>query len=129
MRQRNVLVSIRGLVKQFDITGGWLDQFSLKRGKVTCKRTIVRAVNGVDIDINRGETVSVVGESGCGKSTLARTVMGLYPPEGGSIHFRNDRIDNLSEKGFKPFRTRMQMVFQDPYASLNPRMEVGDTRT
>ncbi len=122
---QNVLVSIQNLVKQFDITGGWLDQFSFSGGKFHKERTIVRAVNGVSIDIKEGETVSVVGESGCGKSTLARTVIGLYPPEEGNVLYRGERINNLSESQLKPYRTRMQMVFQDPYASLNPRMTLG----
>ena len=64
---------------------------------------------------------------GCGKSTLARTVIGLYPPQSGSVYYRGQRIDRLSESLLKPYRARMQMVFQDPYASLNPRMIVGDT--
>ncbi len=123
----DVLVSIRNLVKHFDITGGWLDQFKVKGGRILREKTVVRAVNDISIDIREGETVSVVGESGCGKSTLARTVMGLYPPESGTVHYRGERIDNLPESQLKPFRTRMQMVFQDPYASLNPRIVVGDT--
>ena len=120
-----ILVSIRNLVKRFDITGGWLDQFRFSGGKISKERTVVRAVNGVSIDVAQGETVSVVGESGCGKSTLARTVMGLYPPEEGEVYYKNDRIDNLSEAQRQPFRAHMQMVFQDPYASLNPRMTLG----
>ena len=122
----DTLVSIRDLVKHFDISGTFLDQLRLKGGRIRREKTIVRAVNGISIDIQKGETVSVVGESGCGKSTLARTVVGLYPPEGGEIHYRDARIDHLPESQLKPFRTRMQMVFQDPYASLNPRMIVGD---
>ncbi len=120
-----MLVRIRNLVKEFDITGGWLDQFRFSGGRIEREKTIVRAVNGVSIDIPEGRTVSVVGESGCGKSTLARTVMRLYPPEAGEVYYREQRIDNLSSKELKPFRTRMQMVFQDPYASLNPRMTLG----
>ncbi len=121
----DVLVSIRNLVKHFDITGGWLDQFKVSGGRIRREKTVVRAVNDISLDIREGETVSVVGESGCGKSTLARTVIGLYPPESGAVHYRGERIDNLPESQLKPFRTRMQMVFQDPYASLNPRMVVG----
>lgn len=121
----DVLVSIRNLVKHFDISGGWLEQLSFSEGHFNLKKTVVQAVNGVSLDINKGETVSVVGESGCGKSTLARTVLGLYPPNSGEIYYQNKRIDNLSEKQLKYYRTRMQMVFQDPYASLNPRMNVG----
>jgi len=120
-----VLVSIRNLIKHFDITGGWLDQFNFSGGRISKQRTVVQAVNGVSIDVLQGETVSVVGESGCGKSTLARTVMGLYPPDGGEVYYRDKRIDNLSEAQRQPYRSQMQMVFQDPYASLNPRMNLG----
>ena len=121
------LVRIHNLVKHFDISGGWLDQLKFDNGRVGLRKTVVRAVNGITFDIYKGETVSVVGESGCGKSTLARTVMGLYPPDSGEIHYRDKRIDHLPEAALKRFRTHMQMVFQDPYASLNPRMCVGDT--
>ncbi|MCG6906786.1 MAG: ATP-binding cassette domain-containing protein [Desulfobacteraceae bacterium] len=120
----NTLVSIRDLYKHFDISGGWLDQVRFEGGRFSRRQTLVRAVNGVSFDILEGETVSVVGESGCGKSTLARTVMRLYPPEAGEVHYRGKRIDHLSRERLKPYRTRMQMVFQDPYASLNPRMSV-----
>ena len=65
-----------------------------------------------------------MGESGCGKSTLARTVMSIYPPDSGEVRFKGERIDNLTPHGLRSYRTRMQMVFQDPYASLNPRMTV-----
>jgi len=119
-----VLVSIRNLYKYFDISGTLLDQLVLGAGRIVRKKTVVKALNGVSFDIHEGETVSVVGESGCGKSTLARTVVGLYPPESGEIYYRDERIDTLSGAAMKPFRTHMQMVFQDPYASLNPRMSV-----
>jgi peptide/nickel transport system ATP-binding protein len=122
---RDVLVSIRDLVKHFDITGGWLEQFHLAGGRLHREKTVVQAVNGISMDIKQGETVAVVGESGCGKSTLARSVIGLYAPNSGSVHYRGQRIDNLPESGLKSYRRRMQMVFQDPYASLNPRMRVG----
>lgn len=122
--ESNVLVSIRNLVKYFDISGGWLEQLRFTGGRPTMEKVLVKAVNGVSLDINRGETVSVVGESGCGKSTLARTVMGLYPPNSGEIYYKGTRIDTLTEAQLKPYKTRMQMVFQDPYASLNPRMTV-----
>ena len=122
----DVLVSIRNLVKHFDISGSWLEQLTFDGGRLRRRKTVVRAVNGINIDIPQGQTISVVGESGCGKSTLARTVMGLYPPESGEIYYRDQRIDNLPEARLKPFRTHMQMVFQDPYASLNPRMSVSD---
>ena len=125
--ENEALVRIQNLVKHFDISGGLLEQLKLKDGRLQRQKTVVRAVNDISFDIGEGETVSVVGESGCGKSTLARTVMGLYPPESGEIRYRDQRIDHLPESQLKPYRTRMQMVFQDPYASLNPRMVVGDT--
>lgn len=123
--QKTPLLTLRNVVKHFDISGGLLDQLRFTNGKITRKRTVVHAVNDVSFTINEGETLSVVGESGCGKSTLARTVIGLYRPNGGEIHYRTDRIDNLTDAQFMPYRTRMQMVFQDPYASLNPRMRVN----
>lgn len=121
------LISIRNVSKYFDISGGWLDQLHFENGRLSQKKTIVRAVNNISLDIIEGQTVSVVGESGCGKSTLARTVMGLYPPDGGEIYYQGKRIDTMSERQLKYYRTKMQMVFQDPYASLNPRMTVGKT--
>ena len=121
------LLEISRVVKSFDITGGFLDQLVWRDGGLRRRKTIVRAVNDVSISIGEGETVSVVGESGCGKSTLARMVMGIYPPDSGEIHFRGERIDNLPPHRLRPYRTKMQMVFQDPYASLNPRMTVQAT--
>ena len=84
----------------------------------------VRAVDGVSFSIARGETFGLVGESGCGKSTVARTVIRLYEPDGGEIRLGGADITHLPERALSPFRTRMQMIFQDPYASLNPRMDV-----
>lgn len=121
------LLSIKNLVKHFDISGGLLDQLSFSGGKIKQNKTTVKAVNDVSFTINSGEIFSVVGESGCGKSTLARTVMGLYPPNSGEINYRQSRIDNLSSQQMLPFRSKMQMIFQDPYASLNPRMTVQQT--
>ncbi|BBD09141.1 ABC transporter ATP-binding protein [Desulfovibrio ferrophilus] len=118
------LLEIDNLVKHFDISGGFLEQLRLQGGRVTRKQTVVKAVNDVTLGILPGETLAVVGESGCGKSTLARTVMGLYPPTSGAVHYEGHRIDQLSPKAMMPYRTKMQMVFQDPYASLNPRMTV-----
>ena len=118
------LLDISQVVKTFDITGGFLDQLVWRDGRLKRRKTIVRAVNDVSINIGEGETVSVVGESGCGKSTLARMVMGIYPPDSGEIRFRGVRIDGLPPHRLRPYRTKMQMVFQDPYASLNPRMTV-----
>ncbi|RLC00799.1 MAG: ABC transporter ATP-binding protein, partial [Deltaproteobacteria bacterium] len=121
------LLDIKNVVKHFDISGGLLEQLSLEKGRVVRKQVTVKAVNDVSFTIYPGETFSVVGESGCGKSTLARTTIGLYPPNSGEIHYRDDRIDNLTSQQMLPYRSKMQMIFQDPYASLNPRMKVRQT--
>ena len=118
------LLHVKGVVKHFDISGGLLDQLAFRAGRLVRNRTTVKAVNEVTLTVHAGETFGVVGESGCGKSTLARTVLGLYPPDRGEIYYGGDRIDTLSPQQMLPYRTRMQMVFQDPYASLNPRMRV-----
>ena len=127
MDNNQSILRIENLVKYFDISGGLLDQLRLQNGKIIKKKTTVKAVNNVSMFINKGETLSVVGESGCGKSTLARVVMGLYSPDSGKIYYRDKRIDHLTHKEMLPFRKKMQMIFQDPYASLNPRKTVKQT--
>jgi peptide/nickel transport system ATP-binding protein len=121
------IVTIDKLVKYFDISGGFLEQLQVKSRKIVREKTEVKAVNSVSLDIQAGETLAVVGESGCGKSTLARTVIGLYPPTSGQVFYRGQRIDCLSPREMLPYRQRMQMIFQDPYASLNPRKSVRQT--
>ncbi len=125
-KQKNLLETV-ALTKHFDISGGFLEQLRIEKGLVKRKKTEVKAVNGVSLTLKRGETLSVVGESGCGKSTLARVIMGLYSPTRGEVRYAGKRIDNLSPKTMMPYRSKMQMVFQDPYASLNPRKTVRKT--
>ncbi len=127
MNTEHPLVTIDNVVKHFDISGGLLDQMTFKGGKFHLEKTTVKAVNNVSLFVNKGETLSVVGESGCGKSTLARVIMGLYPPNSGEVRFQGERIDNLSHAQWMPYRKKMQMIFQDPYASLNPRKTVRQT--
>ncbi|MBD3640356.1 MAG: ATP-binding cassette domain-containing protein [Marinobacter sp.] len=121
------LVSIRGLEKRFDLSGSLLEQISFEGGRFRRKQEAVHAINGVDLEVQKGEALCVVGESGCGKSTVARTVMGLLSPSAGEIHYDGQRIDNLDGKAALPYRRKMQMIFQNPYASLNPRMTIQQT--
>ncbi|MBJ7275164.1 oligopeptide/dipeptide ABC transporter ATP-binding protein [Marinobacter salarius] len=123
----STLVDIRGLEKRFDLSGGLLEQISFKGGRFHRKQEAVHAINGVDLQVQKGEALCVVGESGCGKSTVARTVMGLLSPSAGEIHYDGQRIDHLDGKEVLPYRRKMQMIFQNPYASLNPRMTIQQT--
>ncbi|MEP3561855.1 MAG: oligopeptide/dipeptide ABC transporter ATP-binding protein [Marinobacter sp.] len=121
------LVDIRGLEKEFDLSGSLLEQITFKDGRFQRKQEAVHAINGVDLQVQKGEALCVVGESGCGKSTVARTVMGLLSPTAGEIHYDGQRIDNLKGRDALPYRRKMQMIFQNPYASLNPRMTIQQT--
>ena len=127
MENRNGLLAVANLVKHFDISGGLLEQLAWDNWRIVRRKTTVKALNDVSLTIMPRETLGVVGESGCGKSTLARAVLGLYPPNSGEIYYQNNRIDNLAPQKMLPFRKKMQMIFQDPYASLNPRMTVKKT--
>jgi oligopeptide transport system ATP-binding protein len=116
------LLAIRDLKVHFDLGGGgFFDR--LVGGRPV--RRVVKAVDGVSIDIYPGETLGLVGESGCGKSTLGRAVLRLTEPTGGQVLFRGEDLANLSQREMREHRKHLQMIFQDPYASLNPRMTVG----
>ena len=110
------ILEINNLTKHFNSTSGGI--FNRKKG-------VVKAVDGVSINVKRGETVGLVGESGCGKTTVGRTVMKLYEPTSGQIIFDGQDITNLKRREMKSIRSKMQMIFQDPFASLNPRHTVG----
>ncbi|MEP0074081.1 MAG: oligopeptide/dipeptide ABC transporter ATP-binding protein [Marinomonas sp.] len=121
------LIQINNLEKAFASNDSWLKQWRFQNGKFRHHKDNVHALNGVDLTIYQGETLCIVGETGCGKSTLARTIMGLTTPTSGEIYYLDQRIDHLNNKQRMPFRRRMQMVFQNPYASLNPRMTIYQT--
>lgn len=100
--------------------------FPVKGGVFSRTKNYVKAVNGVNLTVNKGETLGIVGESGCGKSTLARTILGLLKPTSGDILFEGESILNYNHKQMHQLRRDIQMVFQDPYTSLNPRMKAGE---
>jgi len=115
-RNAPALISIRDLRVHFPASGSGL--FRQSGGTV-------RAVDGVDLDINSGETVGLVGESGCGKTTLGRAILRLTEPTSGQVRFRDQDLAQLSAREMRAHRRRLQVIFQDPYASLNPRMTVS----
>ena len=116
------LLAIRNLKVHFDLGGGTVWDKLVGGHKV---KRVVKAVDGVTIDIYPGETLGLVGESGCGKSTLGRAILRLTEPTGGQVLFRGRDLAHLSQREMRNERRHLQMIFQDPYASLNPRMTVG----
>ncbi len=96
------------------------------KGSIFEKMKYVHAVNDISFSINEGETLGIVGESGCGKSSLGRTILKIHEPDGGKIYFKGTDITDLNMRQMHPYRQKMQMIFQDPYASLNPRFTVGE---
>ena len=116
------LLRVRGLVKHFDVSQGWLTRVIGRQ-----PRRILKAVDGIDFSIAKGETFSLVGESGCGKSTVAKLIVGLHRPSGGRIDFDGQDVAKaVTRRQSAALRRRWQMIFQDPYASLNPRWRVRD---
>ncbi|KAB0677389.1 ABC transporter ATP-binding protein [Aureimonas leprariae] len=106
--------------------GGLTKRYAVGRSIFRARRQVLTAVDGVTLDVLPGETLGLVGESGCGKSTLGRCLVRLTELSGGKLEFDGQEIGELRERELRPMRARMQMVFQDPYASLNPRRRVGD---
>src|SRR3954469_22279761 len=109
------LVEVENLTKHFPVRQG---VFSRTKG-------VVHAVEGVSLTVNRGETLGIVGESGCGKSTTARLIVRLLEPTAGTIRFDGEDITHRGQRALRPTRREMQIIFQDPYSSLNPRKSVG----
>ncbi|MFT5875791.1 MAG: oligopeptide transport system ATP-binding protein [Clostridium sp.] len=116
MSDEKVLVEIKNLKKFFPV----------KKGLFAPNNSFVKAVDGISFTINKGETLGLVGESGCGKTTCGRTIIKLYEPTGGQIIYDGHDLSKLSPRQMLPYRKKIQMIFQDPYASLNSRMTVGD---
>lgn len=116
MSENGVLLSVDGLVKHFPIY----------RGVVRRQVGAVHAVDGVTFQVHSGETFGLVGESGCGKTTVGRTILQLYRPTAGKVYFRDMDLTTLKGESLRRVRRHMQMIFQDPYASLNPRMTVQE---
>jgi len=114
---KETLLRVVNLKKHFPITRGIVIQKKIGA---------IKAVDGVSFEIKQGETLGLVGESGCGKSTTGRTILRLYPATDGQVFFNDVEISSLSNNAFRSLRPHMQMIFQDPYASLNPRMAIGE---
>jgi oligopeptide transport system ATP-binding protein len=117
MTHNGTLVQVRNLKMHFPITQGIV---------VQRKVGAIKAVDGLTFDVQRGETLGLVGESGCGKSTTGRAILQLYRPTAGEVYFEDVNLTSIKGEQLRRMRRRMQMIFQDPYASLNPRMTVGD---
>ena len=115
----NEIIRVENLKKYFPVEKGFLERL------LTSTRRFVKAVDDINFSINRGEVFTLVGESGCGKSTTGRLVVRLLQPTSGKVFFNQKNITSMKTREFRPYRRRLQIIFQDPYASLNPRMKVG----
>lgn len=114
--KKDVILEVKNIKKHFDLT----------KSKLAKNRRILRAVDGVDLEIIKGETLGIVGESGCGKSTLGNVIVDLLSPTEGEVNFENQNVHTLPKKEKRKMRKNIQMIFQDPFSSLNPRMKVFD---
>ena len=123
------ILRVEHLVQQFILDKTLLDKIKFRDGRIYLKQRIVKAVNDVSFSVEEGEAFGLVGESGCGKSTTARTIVDLYKPTSGKIIFQGQDLGAMSPKERLAVHKHMQMIFQDPYASLNPRMTVLDVVT
>ena len=123
------ILKVEDLVQRFNLNKTFFDKLHFKGGRFVLEEKIVKAVNGVSFSIEKGEVFGLVGESGCGKSTTARTIVGLEPPTSGKIWFDGKEIGKMTKAERFDLHKQMQMIFQDPYASLNPRMNVLETIT
>ena len=120
-KERAPLVQARDLAKTFDVSAPWLNRVLERK-----PRSLLRAVDGVSFDIEKGKTLALVGESGCGKTTAGKGILQLVQPTGGSIRYRDRELINLGHRRMRAIRKDLQIIFQDPYAAMNPRMLVGD---
>ena len=120
MEDNNIL-KIEHLKKYFPLRTGLLSRLTGKEG------SFFRAVDDISFNVGQGEILGFVGESGCGKSTMSRTILKLVEPTAGRVYFNDTRVDAMGSAAFKPFRRKMQMIFQDPFGSLNPRRTVAET--
>ncbi len=120
------LLEVKDLEQRFDVSPGFFDRLKFSDGRFRYEKKIVHAVNGVSFHIDRGEVFGLVGESGCGKSTIAKTIVKIYEPSHGEIRVKGEDITWYDYRRMLPVRKNVQMIFQDPYASLNPRQRVRD---
>jgi oligopeptide/dipeptide ABC transporter ATP-binding protein len=120
------VLDVRDLVKSFTVGGGFFERIKPANGRLLTPKKVLKAVNGVSLSIAPGEVMALVGESGCGKSTVAKTIARIHEPTSGEIRIDGAEVSKLGYKEMRPVRRKLQMIFQDPYASLDPRQRIKD---